>query len=131
MDYLPLVKKILNVPLVSVVDDDKSVREALASFLMSFGFEVESFSSAEEFLNSIYLYGTDYLILDIKMEGMNGLELQRQLAAAHHQIPIIFATAHGSRELREQAIRAGAVAFLPKPFNAGALLRAVGVSLDA
>ncbi len=119
-----------NSPLVSVVDDDQSIREAMESLLHGFGFQVELFSSAEEFLNSSHLYETDCLILDIQMSGMNGLKLQYQLAARDHPVPIIFLTSHGSKYNEEQAMRQGAFAFLRKPFNAHELLQALGAALQ-
>jgi FixJ family two-component response regulator len=122
--------KIAGIPLISIVDDDQSIREALASLIESFGFEVEQFSSAEEFLSSIYIDRTACLILDIQMRGMSGLELQRELAARRHRVPIIFVTAHGDEKQRQQAIQAGAVAFLRKPFNAAQMLRILGSTLN-
>jgi FixJ family two-component response regulator len=112
-------------PLISVVDDDESVREALESLLRSAGFKVEVFASAEQFLRSDRAREVDCLIVDVRMSGMNGLELQRQLAADGSRVPIIFITAHGDELARAQALRAGAVAFLRKPFSEQALLDAV------
>jgi FixJ family two-component response regulator len=112
-------------PLISVVDDDESVREALESLLRSAGFKAEVFASAEQFLRSDRAREVDCLIVDVRMPGMNGLELQRQLAADGSRVPIIFITAHGDEIARAQALRAGAVAFLRKPFSEQALLDAV------
>jgi FixJ family two-component response regulator len=86
-------------------------------------------ASAEEFLSSPHLEVTDCLILDVRMPGMNGLELQRQLSAANSRIPVIFITAHGDEEARAQALAAGAVAFLHKPFSEEALLSAIEIAL--
>ena len=112
-------------PLISVVDDDESVREALESLLRSAGFKAEVFASAEQFLRSDRAREVDCLIADVRMPGMDGLELQRQLAAGGFRLPIIFITAHGDELARAQALRAGAVAFLRKPFSEQALLDAI------
>jgi FixJ family two-component response regulator len=103
---------------------------AMASLLMAYGFKVEHFPSAEEFLGSVYLDRADCLVLDIKMEGMSGLELQRKLAAKGRRVPIIFVTAHGSKNQEQLAMRAGAVAFLRKPFSAVQMLRVLDSTLD-
>ena len=115
----------LLVSLISIVDDDQSVREATTSLLKSNGFRVEVFSSAEDFLASRYLGETKCLILDVQMPGMSGLELQRRLTSANRDIPIVFISAHENQEVRKQAIRTGAIDFLPKPFSEEALLRAI------
>jgi FixJ family two-component response regulator len=116
-------------PLISVVDDHDSVRESLRGLLRSVRFGVEVFSSAEEFLNSDRVRETDCLILDVRMPGMSGLELQRQLLAGQHEIPIVFITAHGDEGLRWRALRDGAVDYLLKPFSEEALLNAVQKAL--
>src|SRR5580658_2464161 len=103
--------------LIAIVDDDESIREATTNLLKSYRFRAAAFSSAEEFLNSSLVEKTKCLLLDLAMPGMSGLELQRRLAAERRRIPIIFITAHVSPEVRAQALREGAVAFLPKPFN--------------
>ena len=115
----------LLVSLISIVDDDQSVREATTSLLKSNGFRAEVFTSAEDFLASRYLDETKCLILDVQMPGMNGLELQRRLASENRCIPIIFISAHDNQEVRKQAARSGAIDFLPKPFSEEALLRAI------
>jgi FixJ family two-component response regulator len=115
--------------LIAIVDDDEAVREALQSLLKSMGLRAEGFASAEEFLQSAHLPGTTCLILDVRMPGMGGLELQRQLAAAECRIPIIFITAHGDEDTRARALQAGAVDFLAKPFSEEALLTAVHLAL--
>src|SRR5471030_2906584 len=117
-------------PMVSIVDDDQSIREALASLIEAFGFDVELFSSAEEFLGSIHLERTDCLVLDIRMGGMSGLGLQRELAARGSRVPIVFVTAHGNKNQEQIAMRAGAVAFLRKPFSAVQMLRVLSSTLD-
>ena len=111
--------------LISIVDDDESVREAITSLLRSAGFKAESFASAEKFLRSPVLEETACLILDVRMPGVSGPELQRRLATESRRIPIIFMTAHGDQGLQAEVMRAGAVDFLPKPFSEEALLRAV------
>jgi FixJ family two-component response regulator len=120
-----------NSPLISVVDDDDSVRESLGGLIRSVGFAVKVFASAEEFLNSDHLRNTDCLILDVRMPGMNGLELQRQLAASYSKIPVIFITAHGDEEVRARALNGGAVDYLLKPFSEEALLNAIDAALKS
>jgi FixJ family two-component response regulator len=116
--------------LVSIVDDDPSICEATLSLLKANGFKTRSFCSALEFLNCPQLDEIGCLILDLRLSGMSGLELQRQLAEAGHRIPIIFITAHGTTEAREEAMRAGAVAFLSKPFSEEALLNSIHLALE-
>src|SRR5262247_939149 len=118
-----------NLTLISVVDDDTSVRESLQCLIRSFGFAVEAFASAEEFLNSRHLRNTRCLILDVRMPGMNGLELQRRVAASHRDIRVIFITAHGDEAARSQALKNGAVDYLLKPFTEEALLSAIHAAL--
>lgn len=118
-------------PLISVVDDDDSVRESLGGLIRSVGFAVKVFASAEEFLNSDHLRNTDCLILDVRMPGMNGLDLQRQLAASYRKIPVIFITAHGDEEVRSRALNGGAVDYLLKPFSEEALLNAIDAALKS
>lgn len=116
--------------LISVVDDDISVRESLQSLLKSLGFAVKLFASAEEFLQSDDLRDTDCLILDVRMPGMSGIELHRYLVANHSEVPVVFITAHGfEQETRLRVMRDGAVDYLRKPFSADALLNAVRKAL--
>ena len=117
--------------LVSVVDDDESVRESLPDLLKEFGFEPRAFSSAAEFLLSGYLDRTECLILDIAMPNMSGLELQRELELRGQKIPIIFITAQTDRTVRAKAIEQGAVNVLLKPFNETDLLAAIKSALRA
>jgi FixJ family two-component response regulator len=119
----------LDAPVVSIVDDDEAVRQALEGLLRSVGVQVAAFASAEEFLGSGQLQSTGCLILDLWMPGMGGLELQQRLAGYGQQIPIIILTAHGDDEARTRALSAGAVAFLGKPFDVDALLSAVETAL--
>jgi FixJ family two-component response regulator len=119
-----------NLPLISVVDDDVSVRESLRGLFRSLGFSVIVLASAEEFLDSDHRCTTDCLILDMQMPGMNGPELQRRLLACHCEIPVIFITAHASdEEGRSQALKDGAVDCLLKPLSEDALLNAVHAAL--
>ena len=115
--------------LISLVDDDESVRRSTTLLIESFGFHAAAFESAESFLKSGQLQETSCLIVDIQMPGMNGLQLQRHLAAVGCKIPIIFITAHDNKESRKQALQAGAVAFLGKPFSDELLLRALRAAL--
>jgi FixJ family two-component response regulator len=121
---------VVKTPLISVVDDDDSVRESLRALLRSVRFGVEVFASAEEFLSSERVRETDCLILDVRMPGMSGLELQRRLVTHHPEMPVIFITAHGDEELRSRALKSGAVDYLLKPFSEEALLTAVQTALS-
>ena len=104
--------------IVSVVDDDKSVRDGLSSLLRSLGAEGHCFASSAEFLGSPFVEGSDCLIADVQMPGMNGLELQEELARRGSRLPIIFITAFPNRVARERAEAGGAICFLEKPFDA-------------
>jgi len=115
--------------LVCIVDDDFLARESTVRLLRSFKFNVKALASAEEFLNSDCLAETACLILDVRMPGMSGLELQRQLAVSNSDLPIIFITAHEDEDQRRQALEAGAVAFLYKPLFEEALLDAIDTAL--
>jgi len=120
------------IPMISVVDDDHSVRESLARLIRSVGFGVQVFGSAEEFLDAGRDREPDCLILDIRMPGMNGLELQRELSAANRHVPVIFITAHGSdQEVRARALRAGAVDYLLKPLKEEEVLKAIDTALSS
>jgi FixJ family two-component response regulator len=118
-------------PLIAVVDDDESVRESLPDLLREFGFAVETFASAEEFLASGRAGATHCLILDIAMPGMSGPDLQRELVQRQHRIPVIFITAHGDQTTRPRLIAQGAVDCLLKPFSDTALRAALDVALGA
>jgi len=117
--------------LISIVDDDESMREAIQSLLRSVGFRAETFASGEQFLQSEQIEHTACLILDVRMPGMSGLELQRRLMATQCRIPIVFVTAHGEEEARSRALQEGAVDFLLKPFSEEALLNAIQAALHA
>jgi two-component system response regulator FixJ len=115
--------------LVSLVDDDGSLRQSVRNLLSSVGIEVATFASAEAFLESEDLGGTGCLILDFRLEGMSGLELMAHLSAAGRQIPIVMLTGHGDAALRQRSLAAGAQAFLTKPFKANELLDVVRAAL--
>jgi FixJ family two-component response regulator len=116
---------------IAVLDDDDSVRSALQGLLKAVGLPAQAFASAEEFLKSSQLQQIACLIADIRMPGMSGLELQAKLNAERCRIPIIFITAHGDAKMRMQALRAGAVEFLAKPFDDEALLESVRAALES
>ena len=111
--------------LVSIVDDDESVRQGLSRLLSSVGFAVNTFSSAEDYLSSSQAGRADCLLLDVRMPGKSGIELQRQLLANHSEIPVIFITAHEQEIPRVQALEGNAATVLIKPFSEEALLNAI------
>ena len=115
--------------LVAIVDDDDLMRSALQGMLKSVGLPSQAFASAEEFLKSGQQHQIACLIADIRMPEMSGLELQAKLNAEHCRIPIIFITAHGDTKMRMQALRAGAVEFMAKPFDDEVLLENVRAAL--
>lgn len=117
-------------PLISVVDDDESVRESLPDLLREFGYDVRAFASAEEFLNSGYMDETGCLILDIAMPGMTGPELQQELKSRGRKTPIIFVTAHADDDTRPRLMNNGAVECLSKPFSEKALMNALNVAFN-
>jgi FixJ family two-component response regulator len=117
--------------LVAIVDDDESVRTALHGVLRSVGLKPRAFTSAEEFLESGQRDQVGCLITDVQMPGMTGLELQARLAEDDERIPIIFITAFGNARMRAQAMRAGAVEFLGKPFDDEVLLESVRAALES
>ena len=112
-------------PVVSIVDDDASLRRSLKNLLTSVGFRVQTFESAEIFLESDLRRSTGCLVLDVRMPGMGGLECLRRLVADGSRIPVIILTAHGDDDTRQRSIEAGAAAFLEKPVRSPALLAAV------
>jgi FixJ family two-component response regulator len=115
--------------LISVVDDDESVRESLPDLLREFGFLAQAFSSAEEFLASDCVGETRCLILDIAMPGMTGPELQQELTLRRQEIPIVFITAYGDEAVRQRLLKGGAVECLFKPFHESALIEALDAAL--
>jgi len=117
--------------LIAIVDDDLLVRRSLERLMKSVGLRAKAFASAEDFLHSGHVHDTTCLILDVRLPGMDGLELQRQLAATQSRLPIIFVTAYGDEQVQAQARQAGAVDFLFKPFSEEALLNAVHLAIEA
>jgi FixJ family two-component response regulator len=117
------------VPLISIVDDDDALRNSLDDLIQSLGFRTQGFPSAEAFLSSTQARDTACLILDVRMPGMNGLDLQRQIVATKWTVPIIFITSHADDDARGRALQTGAVAFLYKPFREQELLNAIDAAL--
>jgi FixJ family two-component response regulator len=115
--------------LVSVVDDDESVRESLPDLLRQLGFDAQAFPSAEAFLASEFVVQTRCLILDVAMPGMSGPDLQQELTRRRHDIPIVFITANGDRSLRPRLLEQGAAGCLFKPFSEAALIEALDAAL--
>ena len=118
-------------PLITVVDDDESVRESLPDLLKEFGFEAQAFSSAEEFLASDSIAETRCLVLDVAMPGMTGPDLQQELTRRDQSVPIVFITAHRDAAVRLRLIAQGAVDCLFKPFEPADLLQALNTALQA
>ena len=116
-------------PLISVVDDDVSVRESLPDLLRELGFSAQAFSSAEEFLGSDHVNDTRCLILDVAMPGVTGPDLQRELKLRGQKIPIVFITGNRDENLRTRLLEKGAVECLFKPFSDTALLKAIDAAL--
>jgi FixJ family two-component response regulator len=123
------------VPMISIIDDDKSVRETTSSLVRSLGLNARAFASAEEFLLSDQLGATACLITDVQMQGMSGVELQTELLAQGHHMPIIFMTAFPEERIRKNVLNAGAIGFLSKPFDEECLIdcldRALGTKDSA
>ena len=119
-----------NAGVIAIVDDDEPLREALASVLKAGGFFPRTFASAEQFLACDDCDNTACLILDVRLPGMSGIELQKQLSNTNRRIPIVFVTAHGNDSLRDALLRAGAAAFLYKPVRSDALLREIRRALE-
>jgi FixJ family two-component response regulator len=115
---------------ICVVDDDPSVCKALSRLIKSAGFKVKTYGSAQEFLDDDHTERSDLLVLDVRMPGMNGLNLQSHLAASGHTIPIVFITAHENGIAKTKAMAAGAVAFFQKPFDEKDLLGAIYKGLN-
>ena len=118
------------VPLMAIVDDDDALRNSLDNLLRSVGFRVQGFASAEAFLQAQPAPETACLLLDVRLPGMNGLELQRQLVVLHWRIPIIFVTAYADDDVRAHALAAGAIAVLSKPCREADLLHAIDAALQ-
>jgi FixJ family two-component response regulator len=117
------------VPLISIVEDDDSLRNSLDNLIRSIGFRAQGFSCGEAFLGSSQVRDTACLILDVRMPGMSGLDLQRRMLASNWCIPIIFITSHADDDARARALEAGAVDFLYKPFREADLLNAIDTAL--
>src|SRR6266404_8070505 len=115
---------------IGIVDDDESVRMAIRSLLRSLGFKVEIFGSAEDLLGSARLDDIACLIVDLRLPGMSGVDLQRQLLAAKRELPMVFISAHDDPVAQQQALTAGALAFLRKPFSEKALIDAIRSGLS-
>ena len=116
--------------LIAVVDDDPSVRSATVDLLASVGFACEAYEAAEDYLQSDAAKRTACLILDVRMPGLNGLELQRRLADQGRAVPIIFITSYPNERVRRRAIRAGAICYLSKPYSEEDLLGCIRLALD-
>ena len=129
-DYISIMVTGGATKLVAIVDDDGSMRDAVQGLMKAAGLPAQSFASAEEFLESGQHRNAGCLIADIRMPGMSGLELQAALNADNCRIPIIFITAHGDEKMRMQALRAGAVEFVAKPFDDEALIASVRAALE-
>jgi FixJ family two-component response regulator len=117
--------------MIGIVDDDPSLRRSLRNLLMSVGFRVETFESAKAFLHSAERDEIGCMVLDVRMAGMNGVDLLKHLVANGSRIPVIMLTAHGDDETRRQSLAAGVVAFLEKPVRSPVLLEAVRTALGA
>jgi FixJ family two-component response regulator len=118
-----------NPPVISIIDDDVSVRAATYNLVRSLGYVVHTFASAEEFLQSPHLHETSCIVADVQMPTMSGLELQAQLLAGGHRMPFIFITAFSSENARARALKAGASCFLTKPFSGEALINCLDAAL--
>jgi FixJ family two-component response regulator len=129
-EYLATMAIQTKAKMVAIVDDDELMRSALQGMLKSVGLPSQAFASADEFLKSGQQQQTACLIADIRMPGLSGLELQVKLNAEHCRIPTIFITAHGDTKMRMQALRAGAVEFLAKPFDDEILIESVRAALE-
>ena len=115
---------------IFVVDDDELVRDSLKTLIMTTGFRVEAFGSAQEFLANVAHKSSGILVLDVRMPGMTGLELQEQLATSGSKMPLIFITAHEDPRIRETALEGGAVAFFQKPVDDQMLFKAIDLALN-
>lgn len=117
--------------IVAIVDDDEPLREALGSVMKAAGFATEAFASAEEFLTSPHRQNTTCLILDVRLPGMSGIELQKRLLDAKCPVPIVFLTAHGDASLRDVVMKAGAAGYLNKPVRSDALLKEIHSAIES
>mgnify|MGYP001826347124 FL=1 len=117
--------------MITVVDDDLSVRKALSRLIKAAGYDVEIFESAEDFLNSSALDGSDFLIFEVQLQGMSGLELQAELSRSRHRCPFVFISAFSDENARIEAVRNGAIEFLPKPLDSDRLLNIINQAVGA
>lgn len=129
VERIQLTDTVSKTGLVVIVDDDELVRQALESLVKAAGFVTETFASAEDFLHSLPMDSNKCLILDVRLPGMSGIELQRRLRAENNGIPIIFVTAHGDASTRDRAKKDGAMRFLNKPLRGQTLLDAINAAL--
>ena len=116
--------------IIAIVDDDEPLRKALGSVMKAAGFSPRTFASAEDFLGCDDCDDTACLILDVRLPGMSGIDLQQKMSKANRQLPIVFVTAHGDASLRDCLMRAGAAAFLYKPVRSDALLKEIRRALE-
>ena len=119
-----------NYPMISIIDDDKSVRDAATMLLKSLGYPTATFASAEEFLQSGRLHDTGCLITDVQMPGMGGVDLQNHLIANGHHTPMIFVTAYPNETTRERVLGAGAIGYLRKPFREENLIACLDKAME-
>jgi len=117
--------------MISIVDDDRAVREATRGLVRSLGYEVSAFASTEEFLGSDRLHDTSCLITDLQMPGLSGVELQDRLIAGGHRIPVIFVTGYPEDGVRTRAMKAGAIGFMSKPYRDESLIACIDRALKA
>jgi FixJ family two-component response regulator len=117
-------------PLISIIDDDASVRTATDTLVRSHGYAANTFASAEEFLRSAHVNDTSCVVADIRMLAMSGIELQTHLLERGHEVPFIFITALPDERIRDQALKAGAVGLLTKPFDEGTLIKCLEAALQ-
>lgn len=125
-----MVECLSNTPVISIVDDDESIRDVISSLIRSFGLTANAFVSAEEFLQSPYLNETSCLICDVQMPNMDGIELQRVLIAQGRRIPIIFITAFPDEAVEARAMNAGAICFLSKPFDGREIIKYIVEAIE-
>lgn len=118
-------------PTVFIIDDDPSARRGLSRLIRAAGFSVQTFASAREFLASPHCNGPGCIVLDVKMPGLSGLDLQAELNKAEYSMPIVFISAHGDVPMTAQAMKEGALDFLPKPVDRDQLLNAIRAALDS
>jgi FixJ family two-component response regulator len=121
----------MKVPMISIVDDDQSIRDATKGLVRSLGYSAAAFASAEDFLQSDHVSNTACLITDVQMPGLSGVELQSRLIAQGNRTPVIFITAFPEERIRARALEAGAVGFLSKPFNEDHLIEYIHAALNA